>query len=201
MHIAFQMGRLLGELQQAAEAPAAFEFVVVSRDTDYEPLLQYIRTQGFVASRVTSIREALGAAPAPATVVAKAGRSRTAATTPAAKTRSPAAKTRSAKKAPAAKAKKSAAKVAAPKGAAKSTATAVAARPAAPIDELVDKVIDRLREHPKHRPTRRDRLESWLASHLRGKLAGGEVPAIVAALEQRGVVTFTGNKVEYPLWQ
>jgi hypothetical protein len=201
MHIAFQMGRLLGELTQATDARPAFAFVVVSRDTDYEPLLQYIRGQGYAASRVTSVREALGAAPGQASSVAKAGKSKTAAASvPPTKARSPAAKSRPVKKAPAARAAKVAAKAAVPRGAAKSAATAAASGAAESIDGLIEKVIDRLRDHPKNRPTRRDRMESWLASHLRSKLAGGDVPAIVAALEQRGVVNFAGNKIEYPLW-
>jgi hypothetical protein len=43
-------------------------------------------------------------------------------------------------------------------------------------------------------------MESWLASHLRSKLAGVEVAAIVTALENGGVVRFAGNKIEYPQW-
>jgi len=205
MHIAFQMGRLLGDLTQAPDGPQAFAFVVVSRDTDYEPLLQYVRAQGYAARRVISVREALGTAPAQATSVAKPGRSRTAAPTTAAKTRAPAPKTKPTRKAPATKKTKAAAKSASPKSASPQSAAKSVAAPAAraatePFDELVDKTVDRLRDHPRNRPTRRDRMESWLASHLRSKLASGEVPAIVAALEKRGVVTFTGNKIEYPLW-
>jgi len=193
MHIAFQMGRLLGELTQAPDGSPAFAFVVVSRDTDYEPLLQYIQAQGYAASRVMGVSEALGAAAPRAASVAKTGRSRNAASATAAKARAPAAKPRPAKKAPAKKTAKAAAKSAAPTSAAKNAA-------AQSFDELVDKVIDRLRDHPRNRPTRRDRMESWLASHLRSKLAKGDVPAIVAALEKRGIVTFNGNKVEYPSW-
>lgn len=202
MHIAFQMGRLLGELTQETSAPAAFVFVVVSRDTDYEPLLQYIRAQGYAARRVTSVREALGAAPVqvqPAGV-ARSAKSKTEAARPESKSRAPAAKSRTAKKAPVAKVAKAAPKAAAPRRAAKRTASPAAARATDPVVELVDMVIDRLRDHPKNRPTRRDRMESWLASHLRSKLAGGDVPAIVEGLEKRGVVTFSGNKIEYPMW-
>lgn len=198
MHIAFQLGRLLGELTQQASTPPVLAFVVVSRDTDYEPLLQYIRAQGYAARRVTSVREALGAAPVlvqPASV-ARSAKARTETARPASKSRTPTAKSRTAKKAPVTKVAKAAPKAAAPRRAGKRTAA-----PAVdPIVELVDKVVDRLRDYPKNRPTRRDRMESWLASHLRSKLAGGDVPAIVAALENRGVVTFSGNKIEYPLW-
>jgi hypothetical protein len=200
MHIAFEMGRLLGELTRPADEPPACAFVVISRDTDYEPLLQYIRAQGYTASRVTSVREALGAAPAQEANLSKAGKPRTAAAGPAAKARSPQAKKNPAKKAPATKAAKAAAKAVAPKRATKTAPTTVASGAAESVDGLVDKVVDRLRDHPKHRPTRRDRLESWLASHLRNKLDGLDVRSIVAALERRGVVKFTENKIEYPLW-
>lgn len=196
MHIAFQIGRLLGELTEAQKATA---FVVVSRDTDYEPLLQYVRAQGYAATRVTSVREALGAAPAPKAAVAKAARTK-AVPAPAPKARPAAAKPKAAKKAPAAKAARTATKVVSAKGTARAATRPVQAPAAQPIDELVDKVFDRLRDYPKNRPTRRDRMESWLASHLRSKLAGGEIPAIVAALEKRGVVRFEGNKIEYPMW-
>jgi hypothetical protein len=199
MHIAFEMGRLLGELPRPADEPPAFAFVVVSRDTDYEPLLQYIRTQGYAARRVTSVAEALGAVPAQEAGVARATKPKAAAAGPAAKMHTPAAKKKPAKKAPATKVAKIARKAAAPKSVAKTAATTTAIDTAESIDGLVDKVVNRLRDHPKQRPTRRDRLESWLASHLRNKLAGHDVQAIVAALEARGVVKFTGNKIDYPL--
>ena len=191
MHIAFQIGRLLGELTQAADAPTAVSFVVVSRDTDYEPLLQYVRAQGHAASRVISVTAALGGATAERATTAKASKTKSSA---------PAAKAKAAKKAPAAKSAKAASKTSRAKGAAKTAAPPAAKRAGQAIEELIDNVIERLREHPKHRPTRLNRLESWLASHLRSKVSDGEIPAIVAALEQRGVITLAGKKIEYPLW-
>jgi hypothetical protein len=200
MHIAFQLGRLLGELTQQAGTPPALAFVVVSRDTDYEPLLQYIRAQGYAATRVPSVREALGAAPVPPASAARSAKPKSEPARPAGKSRAPATKARTARKAPATKVAKAAPKAAAPRRAAKRPAAPAAVRAADPIVELVDKAIERLRDYPKNRPTRRDRMESWLASHLRSKLAGVDVAAIVAALENRGVVAFSGNKIHYPLW-
>jgi hypothetical protein len=191
MHIAFQIGRLLGELTQASDAPAAVSFVVVSRDTDYEPLLQYVRAQGYAATRVISVTAALGGASAEKAAAVKASKTKSSA---------PAAKTKPAKKAPAAKSAKATSKTSRAKGAAKAAAAPTETRASQSIEELVDDVVERLREHPKHRPTRLNRLESWLASHLRSKVKDDDIPAIVAALEKRGVVTLAGKKIEYPLW-
>jgi hypothetical protein len=197
MHIAFQMGRLLGELKQTSGTEPVLALVVVSRDTDYEPLLQYIRAQGQAARRVTSVREALGTVASQATGVAKATKPRASQVAIASKARKSEAKTKPAKKAKVSKAVKVAGKLVAAGSPAKEQATEAAAQRVA---ELVAAVIDRLRDHPKHRPTRRDRMESWLASHLRSKLAGDDLSAVVAALEQRGVVRFAGKKIDYPLW-
>jgi hypothetical protein len=199
MHIAFQMGRLLGELKQTSGAAPVFAFVVVSRDTDYEPLLQYIRAQGQAARRVTSVREALGTVASQAIGVAKATKTRASQAATASKAGKAEPKSNTVKKkAKVSKTVKIAGKAVAARSAVKEQATEAAA--AKPVAELVDTVIDYLRDHPKHRPTRRDRMEAWLASHLRSKLAGNDLLAIVAALEQRGVVRFAGKKIDYPLW-
>jgi pyruvate/2-oxoglutarate dehydrogenase complex dihydrolipoamide acyltransferase (E2) component len=233
MHIAFQIGRLLAEAGDADGDAPSLGFVVVSRDTDYEPLLQYVRKLGYPARRVISMRSALDAEPAEKATATKAAKTKRAPS--AAKVARPAA-AKAARKAPAAKVAKEApaakaAKEAVAKGAreaaakvaketpaarvAKAPAKAVtrgakaspraaqppAATSATDVGPLVEKVIDRLRDHPRNRPTRRDRLESWLASHLRGKLAGDhDVATIIAALDKRGVVAFAGTKVEYPQW-
>jgi hypothetical protein len=208
MHIAFQMGRLLGESTPPEGALPAFTFVIVSRDTDYEPLLQYMRSLGCPATRVPSVREALGAAPAEKAGVARAARAKSAATAPRAgaagaaqqSKRTPAAKAKPAKKTPAAKAAKAATKSAGARAAAKTAPPAPAAESPLPVEELVDKVAEHLRDRPRNRPTRLDKLQSWLQSHLRSKLAGADVPDIVERLERRGLVRFAGNKVEYPMW-
>jgi hypothetical protein len=210
MHIAFQLGRLIGE--PAAAGSAEVDFVVVSRDTDYDPLLQHVRALGYTASRAAGVRAALGAAPAARTGSAKAAKARAAA--PAAKghaaagkSAAPPAKAAAARHAapakarpvPAAKATKTPAKSAAAKSAASVAARAqkpAAAKPS--LDELLARVIENFRNRPTQRPTRRDRLHSWLESHLRGKATAEDVAQIVAGLEQRGVVRFEGNRIEYP---
>jgi hypothetical protein len=181
MHIAFQIGRLLGELTEDQAAPLTVAFMLVSGDADYDPLLHYVRALGHAARRVASLGEALGAAPL-------------------AKGRPTATKARTVKKIPAPKPVRTATKVAGAKGLPRGAACSPPTAAGPSIEELVEKVMDQLRDHPKNRPARRDRLKSWLVSHLRSKLAIGEVPAIVTALEKRGVVRFEGNKIEYPRW-
>jgi hypothetical protein len=186
MHIAFQMGRLVGELARAG-APAETAFVVVSRDTDYDPLLAHVRAQGFEADRATSLAAALGAAAADKPVPAKAAKAK--APTAAPKTRA------AAKAAAATKATKAPAK--AGKDAAKAPASAPAAAVALTIEAAAEKIVEHFRDHPRSRPARRAALEKWLASHLRGRIAEGDVAAVVAELERRGVLSFNGTKVEY----
>lgn len=183
MHIAFQMGRLVGELAQAS-VPAQTAFVIVSRDTDYDPLLAYVRAQGFKADRVTGLKAALGGAPAEKPAPAKAAKTKATAL---------AAKSRPARQPPAAKAAKAPAKAA---KAAAAPAPSAAGRIS--IDAAADRIVEHFRDHPKSRPARRAALEKWLASHLRGKVAEGDVPAVVAELQRRGEVSIRGTKVEYP---
>ena len=192
MHIAFQLGRLLGEHEHEARlALRSAQFVVVSKDTDYDPLLQYIRALGCTAIRVPNIRAALGgagekAAPKPS----KPKPTHAVAEKPAARSRKPAI----AKKA-------GPAKKTAPAVAAKSTKPAhPAPAPDKAATDLVDKAIKHLREHPKSRPAKRKAFEKNIESILRKKIEPKAVPALVDALAARGVISITGNKIDYPLW-
>lgn len=182
MHIAFELGRLLA-------GNASVRCAVVSKDTDYDPLLQYIRSLGAEATRVSSIKAALGGAAdrhIAKQPVAKQPKAKPAPparkAAPAKKTRAAAVKAETAKPAPVAK-----------KPAKAPQATALA-------DELIDKATKHLLEHPKSRPAKRKALEKNIESVLRKKIDAKEVPALVDALEQCGVITMTGNKIAYPLW-
>lgn len=199
MHIAFQLGRLAATA--ASNGSARPQFVVVSRDTDYEPLLQYLRAQGYSASRVPSIKAALGTssgkaakaparvpaaarpapAPAPAKKAAKATKASKAAPPPASKPPAPTAKpaTKSAKKA----------KAAPPPAAAPAIAGGV-----------IDKLIKQLRDHPKSRPVKRKPLESFIGSRLPAGTGAAQASALVEQLVARGLVRLDGSKVEYPAW-
>src|SRR5512145_1402807 len=103
MHIAFYLGELVAAHQ--GDGARRARFVIVSRDTDFDPLLMHIRSQGFDASRVASIKAALGGAEPKAERATRAPRAATAAK--AAKSAAPkapaAAKKTVAKKAPAKK--------------------------------------------------------------------------------------------------
>src|SRR5512135_907310 len=50
MHIAFYLGELVAA-HQGNGATARPRFVIVSKDTDFDPLLMHIRAQGFDATR------------------------------------------------------------------------------------------------------------------------------------------------------
>lgn len=191
MHIAFQMGRLVGELARAS-APSDTAFVVVSRDTDYDPLLAYVRAQGFKADRVAGLTAALGDTvqkPAPAkgskAKAATPSSSKGAAPQAAGPARQPAAA--------------KATKTAATKAAKNASAAAAPASGALSIEAAADKIVEHFRDHPRSRPARRAALEKWLASHLRGRLADGQLAELVATLQARGVLSFEATKVNYML--
>lgn len=60
-HISFYLGRLLQEcLNQRATAPQAARFFVISKDRGFDSLIVHIRSLGFEAHRVATIRAALG---------------------------------------------------------------------------------------------------------------------------------------------
>ena len=208
MHIAFQLGRLMSEHEHAANLPArSARFFVVSKDTDYDPLLQYIRSLGCTAVRSPSIKAALGGVAEK--TIAKLPKAKAATVEapakPASRRRKSATARKSAapKKARAAAPKPEVSKPAPPRPAAtrktaKLVQAPVTADKSAP--DLVDKAIKHLREHPKSRPGKRKTLEKNIESVLRKKIDAKAVPALVDALEARGAITITGNKIGYPLW-
>ena len=208
MHLAFQLGRLVGEHQHAENRPLpSARFVVVSKDTDYDPLLHYLRSLGCEAVRASSIKAGLGgAAEKPA---ARASRARPVAVEapekPAAAGRraATARKTVAPKKSRSAPPKPEVSKpVEARPAAARKTAKLVQAPVAvrAPATDLVDKAIKHLREHPKSRPGKRKAFEKNIESILRKKIDPKAVPELVDALQARGVITITGNRIDYPMW-
>jgi PIN domain len=191
MHIAFHLGELVAA--QARPGGKGARFVIVSRDTDFDPLLLHIRSQGFEATRVASMKAALGGkgveAAEPRAPKARAPRSAPApaAAAKAVATKSPAKKT-AVKKMPAAK------KTAAPTR--KVAAVRTAAKAAATPDALT-KVIDSLKRMGEKRPGKRKGLERHIESHLGRNLAPGQLQALMEELEREGVLVFNDNKVEY----
>lgn len=169
MHIALAIGKLIGEAGDAT-AKKSMRFTVVSKDTDFDPLLLHVRSVGYTANRVATLKAALGA-------IEKVDKVEEAAKP------KPAAKKAAAKR----PAKKAAAKKAAPPPT------------PAPVDDAKQKVIESLRRMGEKRPAKRKGLERHIESHLGRKLAPNAVEEIVADLERDGVLSFTDKKVEYSL--
>ena len=220
MHIAFHLGELIAAHGRAGAGTGA-RFFIVSRDTDFDPLLMYIRSQGFEASRVASIKAALNGgapdqaepraaktrsrrgraaaepAPAPAAKPAK----RAAKKAPAAKAAVAVAKKASvAKRAPAAKKTESLIPVPAPRSrrSARLTQAPVVSAPTGP--DARTKVIESLQRMGEKRPTKRKGLERHIESHLGRNLDPGQLDTLMAQLERDGVLVFNDkNKVEYRL--
>jgi PIN domain len=208
MHIAFHLGELVAA-QARAEAGRGARFFIVSRDTDFDPLLMHIRSEGFEAARVVSIKAALGggaaekaepraaktrsrrgkaaaeAAPAPAEKPAKRAAKKT-----------PAAKKAVAKKAPAAKKVASLIPVPAPQ---RRPARAPAVNAPA-VPDARAKVIESLQRMGEKRPTKRKGLERHIESHLGRNLEPGRLETLMSQLERDGVLVFNDkNHVEYRL--
>jgi hypothetical protein len=190
MHIAFHLGELVAA--QTRPGGKGARFVIVSRDTDFDPLLLHIRSLGFEATRVASMKAALGGkgaeAAEPRTPKTRAPRSAPVlAAVKAVAIKSPAKKA-AAKRTPAAK------KTPAP--ARKVAAVRPAAKVAAAPDALT-KVVDSLKRMGEKRPGKRKGLERHIESHLGRNLAPGQLQALMEELEREGVLLFNDNKVEY----
>ncbi len=223
MHIAFHLGELvIASRGSGAGGPA--RFVVVSKDTDFDPLLIYIRAQGFEASRVATIKAALhggaadkaepraaktrsrrgraAAAPAPAPVPEEKPAKRAA--------KKAVAKKAAAKKAPVAKKEKVESLIPVPapraRGGARLTQAPVVSAPAAPAasakvtPDARAKVIESLQRMGEKRPAKRKGLERHIESHLGRNLEPGQLETLMSQLERDGVLVFNDkNKVEYRL--
>ena len=191
MHIAFHLGELVAA--QVRPGGKGARFVIVSRDTDFDPLLLHIRSQGFEATRVASIKAALGGkgaeAAEPRAPKARAPRS---APAPAAAAKAVAAKS-PAKRAAAKRSR--AAKKTAP--ARKVVAAPTAATKAASATDALAKVIESLKRMGEKRPGKRKGLERHIESHLGRNLEPGQLQALMEQLEREGVLVFNDNKVEY----
>jgi hypothetical protein len=201
MHIAFYLGELVAAAEHADAANGA-RFVIVSRDTDFDPLLLHIRGQGYEATRVASIKAALGGHEAEREPRAVKSRTRTAAKTAKAAEHKPAApKAPPARKATARKtaAKKTAAAPTPPAAKGRSTPLAPAPAGNGATPEARARVIDSLRRMGDKRPAKRTGLARHIESHLGRNLEPGVLDALLGELERDGVLAFSDNKVEYRL--
>ena len=166
-HIAFYIGKL------AAEQPGA-RFVIVSKDTGFDPLVKHLDKLGIQCKRVATI--------------------------PGASVKLPAAKPMPvAKPAPVAKVAKVVAKVAAKqptKQPAKQPAKKTAARkPATP--PRFQEVVERLKKMKHAVPRTVKTMHSSLAS-FNPPFDEAQIDAMLQALQNAGVLTVEGRKLVYP---
>ncbi len=173
-HISFYLGRLLQEhLSRQTAAAQSARFFVISKDRGFDSLIVHIRSLGFEAHRVATIRAALGtpaaAGPASArTAVVK---------------------------------KVAAKKVSPPKKSPAVKSTAKAGRTAAKkkVDSPKQIVLASLQRMGKGLPGKRKGLEHHIDNHLGRK---GDLDAarfLVDELERDGVLRIVDNKVAYAL--
>jgi hypothetical protein len=66
LHIALHLGRLIADRAAGGAASGSDEFVVVSADKDFVPVLEFVRALGYAVRQVKSLKEALGPARGPA---------------------------------------------------------------------------------------------------------------------------------------
>lgn len=214
MHIAFYLGELVAAQAQArAEAGQGARFFIVSRDTDFDPLLMHIRSEGFEAARVGSIKAALGGEapekPEPRVAKTRSRRGKAAVAPAPAPAEKPA--KRAAKKTPpatktvarkAAVAKKAESLIPVPAPRTRSSARLTRA-PVVSVPNAADartKVVESLQRMGEKRPTKRKGLERHIESHLGRNLEPGHLEALMSQLERDGVLVFNDkNHVEYRL--
>jgi hypothetical protein len=201
MHIAYFLGQLL-----AVEPDAVI--YIVSKDKDYDPLIEFLDEHGGRCTRVKSIAE-LKTKPAPSRPVQAAKQ-------PAARTRPPAPATKpsspGAKPGPGAKPRVPAAgKPAPPKPAAWKPAPPAAARAPAPASapaqkkpapDDFDSIVRQLRSMTGGKPGTRKSLAHAIAAYFRhhgGARGDKAIEQAIEELQRRGLISLNGTKVSYNL--
>jgi hypothetical protein len=195
-HLAYFLGKLSAEHPQAA-------FSIISRDTGFDPLVRYLKSQGIDCKRSAAVTDiphlkSQAAAPvlAPAPTPAPPRRAAKAAAAIAAPPRPAAAPPRTA--APAQKAVPAPRPAAAPAKAARKAAS----KPKPPAFEpaRLELVLHNLRKRDKGLPKTLRTLRSTLASLLVKPAArDGEADALLEEMQRRGLVTVDGSRVAYSL--
>lgn len=181
-HIAYYMGRL------ATEHPDA-SFIILSRDTGFDPLIRHMAQQGLACTRVPSI----SATAAPAKAAVKKVRAKA---TKKADAETPGKPTQQAPKTSAAKAS--------PKTG--SSPKAAASAQAAPRDDavqppkdLVAEIVRRLVGLKAGRPGTVKTLRSSVMAWFKPKLTAAQMDEVLQQLQAQGLLTVTGSKVAYSL--
>jgi hypothetical protein len=180
-HIAFKLGELIADHRKSGRRAS---YVVVSGDGGFEPLFDYMRSEGCVVTRVGSIPDAL-AVPALEPLFAQASAAPPVSQGPKRPFRGiiPGVS----QPAPASAPKK------------KAAAKAAATLRSSVVDDDMRTIVAELRAHPKNRPSDRAALERYIVARLGNKITSGAAKAIVGGLEQHKVVSFNGTKVAYKI--
>ena len=173
MHIALHIGRLIADKAIPAAPASGDEFVVVSGDGDFMPLLESVRELGYPARRAKSLKEALGGAKA-----------------------APAEARKTAAKQAVKTATKKAANAAAKSAAAKKSSPSPPAASKAPPPSSLTSIIDSLNKHPNNRPASVSTLNKWLVAR---QVPESEVESVVAQLQATKQLRIEGKKVIYDL--
>jgi len=185
-HIAYYMGRL------AAEHPGA-SFIVLSRDTGFDPLIKHLAQQGISCSRVPS----LAAKAAPAKTTASKAAAKTA-TKPAKKAAAKAASKAPAKTSEAAAPEPGAQPKTTAKPAASKQAVADAPAPQVPASRMAE-IVKRLLGLKAARPGTVKTLRSSVMAWFKPALTAAQMDEVLEQLQAQGVLRVSGSKVAYSL--
>jgi len=195
-HVAFTIGRLLEKHHSDGRAA---RFVVVSKDRDFDPLLAHVRSLGYSAQQVVTIRDALGTGseeiePAPIPAIVEPDRHAAGSAPPARQSEPTETPASGASNAP--HENNPDEKPPVPSVVAVPKKQTPAKKPAA---EVLDTVIEHLRTHPKNRPAKRVTLERHILCLLGGKTSSATVQGVIAELVRLKQVAFNDKKVSYAL--
>ena len=169
-HISFYLGRLVQQHLGQSGAMQSARFFVISKDRGFDSLIVHIRSLGFEAHRVATIRAALSTTATPSPPPAR----------PAAARKVAPKKVSAAKKAPAAN-------------------VVAKAPPKKKVDTPKQIVVASLLRMGKALPGKRKGLERHIDNHLGRKGDMDAARALVDELERDGLLRIVDNKVEYTL--
>ena len=170
-HIAFYLGQAQ---QQDAEAKRAAKYIVVSKDGGFDALLDHMRSLGCAVGKAESIPAALALAKRLKGVWCGGSKQSSAP-------------------------KKAAAKKAAKKSTKKAISKLKSFAQKANGADAFDKLVGYLQAHPNNRPTTKQSLENHIPNMAGGAVTEKQATALLTQLQDTGVITVTGQKIEYKI--